>query len=483
MRLFAAFLSLSVVAASKSFLDSIGPQNVSWTQCPFLAQGSTLMQCAHFQVPLDYDDLTKGNITLGAVRHPAKNQSQRIGSLFYNPGGPGGLPSSEIGGAVLADLFDPRILDSFDVVGVDLRGTGLSNPINCSFELFQDISQYEFTYLSDEESFNHAVDTNLKFRQSCKDLSNNTLVDYTDTASIAKDHEYVRRAIGNESITFFGESYETQLAVQYAELFPDSLRAVLLDGNNDLAQYNAALMAETAASMEAAMKYFFTWCTQQNATLCPLAHTNQTVEQSWYSLLNKSVAVSGPTAPTVIRATVYQLLYNPALTWPKLAQEIYLAVYFNNFTAWEAPAMQKSIYNASGDYAFYTVSCADRFHESSAVEMKLKELVIKSQAPLMEGVSPILGTLTGCVGWPYPSRNPPHKINIPQTSNNKDLKFMMVSTLYDPATSTWFTQTLQEQIGEDRAPVIMRIAGGHTTYFQPEARKGRTVSAMVSEPP
>ena len=74
----------------------------------------------------------------------------------------------------------------------------------------------------------------MQCQQSYFDLSNNSLVDYMNAIFIAKDQEYVCRAIGNESSRWLGQSDGTQLAAQYAEPFPDALRAVLLDGSNDV---------------------------------------------------------------------------------------------------------------------------------------------------------------------------------------------------------------------------------------------------------
>ena len=72
-------------------------------------------QCAAVGVPLDYDQPNGAHITIAMVRLPASKAALRQGSLFINPGGPGG---SGIGFAVFAapNLFTQDVRDRFDIV-------------------------------------------------------------------------------------------------------------------------------------------------------------------------------------------------------------------------------------------------------------------------------------------------------------------------------------------------------------------------------
>src|SRR6187551_1243189 len=47
-------------------------------------------ECGELTVPLDYDEPDGATISLAVARVPATDQEARIGSLFLNPGGPGG---------------------------------------------------------------------------------------------------------------------------------------------------------------------------------------------------------------------------------------------------------------------------------------------------------------------------------------------------------------------------------------------------------
>ncbi|NED56406.1 alpha/beta hydrolase, partial [Micromonospora aurantiaca] len=67
-----------------SGLESFYAQKPSWKKC------DDGFECATVQVPLDYSHPSDEKVGISVIRLPAEDQSQRIGSLLTNPGGPGG---------------------------------------------------------------------------------------------------------------------------------------------------------------------------------------------------------------------------------------------------------------------------------------------------------------------------------------------------------------------------------------------------------
>ena len=102
---------------------------INWAACPDTAPES-LVQCGNLEVPFDYDNPDEGSFVLYIKRRQATVPSERIGSLLVNPGGPG------FGGSSLADdaayYFSETLLNRFDIIGWDPRGTGLTTPaVDC----------------------------------------------------------------------------------------------------------------------------------------------------------------------------------------------------------------------------------------------------------------------------------------------------------------------------------------------------------------
>src|SRR5215813_4546185 len=114
-------------SASASSSASAGPGKIAWSKCysrlgPF--------ECGTVQVPLDYDSPNGTTISLAVVRLPATDPAHRIGSLFLNPGGPGG---SGVDFTVFAGpfLYNDSVRAHFDLVGFDPRGIGRSTALRC----------------------------------------------------------------------------------------------------------------------------------------------------------------------------------------------------------------------------------------------------------------------------------------------------------------------------------------------------------------
>ena len=137
---------------------------IVWTKCKADPQGES--QCGELAVPFDYQDPSLGSFTLFLTRRPAGDQKFKVGSMLVNPGGPGFGGSS-----VAADAeyyFSDELLDRFDIIGWDPRGTGKSTPaVNCVDE-YDDYFGIDSTPESPEEkqAIIDAVEGSLKRLQT-----------------------------------------------------------------------------------------------------------------------------------------------------------------------------------------------------------------------------------------------------------------------------------------------------------------------------
>ena len=104
-------------------LDTFYSQRLQWTSC----SGG---ECAKLRVPIDYANPGGETMQLAVIRSKARSSGQRLGSLVYNPGGPGASPVQYISQSA-SSLVSSDVRRRYDLVGFDPRGVGRSQPIDC----------------------------------------------------------------------------------------------------------------------------------------------------------------------------------------------------------------------------------------------------------------------------------------------------------------------------------------------------------------
>jgi pimeloyl-ACP methyl ester carboxylesterase len=196
-------------------------QSLDWQACG-------RFQCASVTVPIDYSDASKGTVDLYLKRRPASDKANRVGSLLVNPGGPGVPGTSLVDQATLA--FSEDLLNRFDIVSWDPRGTGQSSAVDC----VDDLDPYfAIDPIPDTPAEKQAiVDASKQFDAACQQRSGR-LLPYISTQDTAKDMDQIRAALGEDKISYFGFSYGSQMGATYATLFPAHVRAMVLDGAAD----------------------------------------------------------------------------------------------------------------------------------------------------------------------------------------------------------------------------------------------------------
>ncbi|KAI1637441.1 TAP-like protein-domain-containing protein [Biscogniauxia mediterranea] len=437
--------------------------NITWGACP---DGfSSSVTCATYVVPLDWNQ-PQGNetIELGMVRIEATDKENRIGNLFINPGGPGGQASQLIDiAAASPGVLDPEILSRFDIIGLDPRGVGLSTPVQCDVDTYNKrISFFPET----EEQFNDLVNYNQAVAESCRQKTGR-LIDFVDTISAVKDHEAVRLALGGEKATFLGLSYGTQLFSQYAQLFPDGARAILLDGNLQHSQSESSNHLIESTTYESTLKQFFKWCTSTDG--CPLR--GQDVEAKYTSVLNKAIEapIPAPGCDDVscrsdvteeeLRFNLQSFLISP-FSWPSLGQAL-IDADDGNATAISSmqPLAVGSAYDDSFLFAGTAIQCQDWAHGASTLaDVQDKERLGVAFSPLTQGACQSYKIQTSCIGWPAALTNPPKPV-----SYAGETPILMVNSIYDPSTSYTWALGLQSEIGN--AVLLTRNGFGHTSYL------------------
>lgn len=201
--------------------------SIDWASCGEFFPG---LECALVEVPLDYDDPQGPTTELALARVPAADQANKIGSVFLNPGGPGGSGVSMILSG-FGDFLAFQLQGRFDIIGFDPRGVANSSPMHCfetSAELDAALSGVPlFPYLpNDEQPF---FDAYKSFGRSC--LSHgDAITTHMSTADVVRDMDLLRQAVGDQKLTYLGFSYGSHIGNTYANMFPNKVRALVIDG-------------------------------------------------------------------------------------------------------------------------------------------------------------------------------------------------------------------------------------------------------------
>lgn len=137
------------------------------------------------------------------------------------------------------------LIPNRDLVLVDQRGTGASNPLRCEIE------PEDFEAMSDMTS-----DAWKEWTADCHKSLNADTRFYT-TAEAINDLEAVRTALNIEQWNLYGGSYGTRKALTYMQMYPESVRSVILDA---VVPQEQALGVEHEANLRDSLNRIFALC-------------------------------------------------------------------------------------------------------------------------------------------------------------------------------------------------------------------------------
>jgi pimeloyl-ACP methyl ester carboxylesterase len=293
-------------------------------------------QCATARVPLDYDRLRGPLISLALIRLPASGPGPKIGSIFLNPGGPGGSGVDAIRNAGPA-LFSPEVRARFDLVGFDPRGIRRSTPLRCFDSLKEAeaaLPPFPFPVTPREESIQ--VQSDRALAAACA-ARGGPIQNHMATADVARDLNLLRRAVGDRRLTYYGVSYGSYLGTTYASLFPNRVRALVVDavldpiawatgrrGESETLPFSTRVRSDQGAWPT--LKEFFRLC-DRFAANCAFSEGDpqERFARLTQRLRKDPVAVPDGQGGTVqvtynlLVAITLSALYEP-LVWPQLAE-------------------------------------------------------------------------------------------------------------------------------------------------------------------
>jgi pimeloyl-ACP methyl ester carboxylesterase len=305
---------------------------LSWQSC----QGS--FQCATARVPLDYRQPRGAKITLEVIRHRAAGPGRRLGSLFFNSGG----PAEQIGPFLSSFAQIPAAVRArFDIVAFDPRGFGFSTPVSCFPSL-----NAEHRYLAGLPLFPVGVAQQRVFEQKTAGFAaacaahGGPLLDHDSTADTARDMDLLRRAVGDPVLNYLGQSYGTGLGAVYANLFPARAGHMVLDGNLDPVAWTRGRFLPEPLRQRAdvgdaqTMQAFLTLCGKAGPVACAFTAGTPAATRAKFAvlarrLLRHPVTIGGSPAQTWTFADVFTVFPEfETAAWPgdaAVLQQLWLA--------------------------------------------------------------------------------------------------------------------------------------------------------------
>ena len=406
--------------------NAVSSEKIIWSPC--LDDPAGKSECGQLAVPFDYDDPNVGSFTLFLTRLPATDGANKIGSMLVNPGGPG------FGGSSVAKdaqyYFSSELLDRFDIIGWDPRGTGKSTPaINC-------IDQYDEYFGIDStpetpDEKQAIIDASQKLNDECVKRSGEILP-YISTQATARDMDSIRRALGEEKITYFGFSYGSELGATWATMFPKTVRAAVLDGASDPNATSLDQGLAQAKGFEKQLDAFLANCSKRVS--CAF-HSNGDAAAALDELIieiDKAPIVVEANRTPVTQGVMYtalaQAMYSDSL-WPQLERALADAV---DGDGAGLLGLYDEYYqrNPGGTYgneleAFLAISCLDDPGPTSVAAVD-EQIPVFIKAAKRFGASFAYGY--SCALWPVP---PVKRLEITGKGAGP---IIVIGTTGDPAT-------------------------------------------------
>ncbi|NKE63105.1 alpha/beta hydrolase [Lentzea sp. PSKA42] len=415
---------------------------IDWKPCA----EAPAIDCGFLTLPIDYAEPDGEKFQLAVSRRKANDQSQRVGALVVNPGGPG---SSGVDFSFSADqYFSKEIVDRFDVIGFDPRGVARSQPIKCSAEAVQRPHTDRPKTVAE---YDQLVAYNRELGEDCRKQSG-PIFDHASTKDVANDIDSIRRALGEKKISYYGVSYGTIMGQHYAEQYGKNIRAMIIDSNMDRSLGARKLLETEARGGEDVFNEWVKW----NDRTPSSPFYGQDLRKIWKDLLAEAARgeLKDPRGnvitPELLGVRFLNFSHVPA--WKLFADYVVTLVH-------GASAPLKAF--AEGEtfeYPFQGIVCNDyNLRVASFAEYQVLSDVESRVAPNVVMVPFAHGAVTGCIGLPK-ATNPPHPLKIKNAP-----KILVTNAKYDPATVHEWAVNVHRQ-SRDTTVLVTYEGWGHGVY-------------------
>ena len=461
----------SASATIPAGLESFYTQKASWYNCAKKGMDEvksgedTGFTCAKIKVPLDYDNPGGETIEIAVKKRAASEDS--VGSLFVNPGGPGGSGIELVESA--GSYFSKNLTSSYDVVGFDPRGVGASTAVDCLTDAELDA---ERAGANDPATPSAAAtqERAQKMGEACASKTSPAgLLDHIDTISAAKDLDILRAVDGQQALTYLGFSYGTYLGATYAELFPANTGRLVLDGAVDPSLSAADLSLGQAKGFEASLRAYVQNC-QSSKLGCPLSGDVDSGVSQVREFLESTKTAPLPTSdsqrPLTYDLALYGVLGSMYQTqlWSSLNRALSKAMGdLGDPDGSLLLAIADTVSHRESDGSYYgntaealmPVNCLDYPVQGDNASWEQNATAVKEASPTFS--AQLLYPDAYCQGWGHESSRKREKITASGAA-----PILVVGTTGDPATPYAWSEALAEQL--ESGQLLTWKGNGHTAY-------------------
>ncbi|QKW08801.1 alpha/beta fold hydrolase [Streptomyces sp. NA04227] len=460
--------SSSSPAGSGDLPGSLTGQKLDWQTCEAStpAQGSgpppgARWQCATMKAPRDYAKPDGATVDLALIRSRATDESERIGSLLYNFGGPGAS-----GVATLPSLGPSykTLNKRYDLVSFDPRGIGESEGVKCLSDKQTDAALAAESTPDDAAERKRYVAEDKKALAACERRSG-PILPHVDTVSAARDMDLMREVLGDKKLYYFGISYGTELGGVYAHEYPENVGRMVLDAVVDPTEDVKEGSLGQAKGFQLALDNFMKACAKQDG--CPTGKGGAAGSKKVADLLKKLDEKPLPTSDdrelteTLAQTGIISALYSQE-QWPYLAAGLNEAM---NKGTGDLLLLLADSYNGRDRKGRYStqgpsnraVNCVDDKERYSVED-------VEQSLPAFREASPVFGDslawgMYGCTGWPVKGET-----NGPEVSAKGAAPIVVIGNTGDPATPYAGARKMAEALGKGVGVNVTLKGEGHGGY-------------------
>jgi pimeloyl-ACP methyl ester carboxylesterase len=431
----------SGASATLDFSPQPGGPDLIFKRCPENAS----LDCGAITVPIDYAHPSGASVRVAAVRARALDPSQRIGTLFVHPGRHDSGVDFVL--AAAASSAFQRLRRHFDMVSIDPRGVGRSRALDCDLDLPTDMGDSSDAALQaffDERSRLIAAQCLDREPDFVRSISGN---------NFARDIETLRRGLREEQLSFVMISNSGPVGAVYASMFPQRVRAMLIDSTvgPDFADYNLERPTEQSVADEFALARVDQICLRTPG--CPLRAAGVV---DTFDLVQKRLQDEPFVLPngSVLTASGFAAAVDVALgrenTWPLAIGAIANAA-AGNF----GPFAQPPAVTPSGD-GFTARFCNDYGTRRAAADYQPIVEATGSTYRRFFPVGLVAVEMSRCMAWP--------RADTPFIRNVADhlrTPILLIGAEFDTETPFAWTKRMAQVLGMSDS-VLRFTGGGHT---------------------